>query len=83
MVNKTHIVSVGNSVNMYKVFSGQVGGVELVHEVVGVGVLVGVLLGGGRDLRHPATYAKMCVFIFLNRVLFFFYSFAGTTLCKQ
>ena len=43
---------------MYKVFSGQVGGVELVHEVVGVGVLVGVLLGGGRDLLHAVIYAK-------------------------
>ena len=53
----THIATVGSWINIYHDFSGQVGGVELGHEVVVVAVLVGVLLGVRRDLLHVVIYA--------------------------
>ena len=59
-------------------FSGHVGGVQVVLEVVGVAVLVGVLLRDVRDLLHAVKYAKKLSVIFRNRVLFFFNSFAVT-----
>ena len=55
--NEVHIAIVGSWIDIYHVFSDKVGGVELGHEVVGVGVLVGVLLGGDRDLLHAVIYA--------------------------
>ena len=58
MQNDTHIATYGSRMNIHQVFSGQVGGVELGHEVVGVGVLVGALLVGGRYLLHVVTYAE-------------------------
>ena len=57
MHNIAHIATYGTWIDVYQVFSGQVGVVELGHEVVGVGVLVGVLLGGDRDLLHAVIYA--------------------------
>ena len=57
MNNIAHITTLGTSIDVYQVFSGQVGGVELGHEVVVVCVLVGVLLVGGRDLLHAVIYA--------------------------
>ena len=57
MDNTAHIATVGSWINVYHVFSGQVGGVELGHEVVRVGVIVGVLLGGDRDLLHAVIHA--------------------------
>ena len=65
--------------NIHQVFSGHTGGAELVHVVVLVAVLVGVLLGGGRDLLHAVIYAKKLPGIFQNRVLFFFHFFARTS----
>ena len=57
MHNIAHIATYGTWIDVYQVFSGQVGVVELGHEVVGVGVLVGVLLGEDRDLFHAVIYA--------------------------
>ena len=57
MHNNTLIATVGSWINIYHAFSGQVGGVELGHEVMVVAVLVGVLLVGGRDLLHAVIYA--------------------------
>ena len=47
-----YIDTVRSSMNIDNAFSGHVGGVELVHEVVLVGVLVVVLLREGRDPLH-------------------------------
>ena len=83
MLNEALIVTVESNINIDNVFSGHVGSVEHVHEAVGVGVHVGVLLRGGRDLLRVVIYDKKLSVLFPNRVLFFFYSFAGTAPCKQ
>ena len=57
MVIALHNVRVGTNLNINHAFSGHVEGVELEHDVVGVGVLVAVLLGGGGDLLHAVIYA--------------------------
>ena len=59
-------------------FSGHVGGVVVVLEVVGVAVLVAVLLREVRDLLHAVKYAKKLSVTFRNRVLFFSNFFART-----
>ena len=69
---------VGSSMDSDNSFSGHVGGVLVMLEVVGVVVLVGVLLREVRDLLHAVKYAKKLSVIFRNRVLFFFNFFART-----
>ena len=75
-------MTVESNINIDNVFSGHVGSVEHVHEAVGVGVHVGVLLRGGRDLLRVVIYDKKLSVLFPNRVLFFFYSLARIALCK-
>ena len=57
MLNEMPNVKVGTNMNIYHPFSGHVEGVELKHDVVGVGVVVAVLLGGGGYLLHAVVYA--------------------------
>ena len=66
------------TLNIEHIILGHVGGVELVHGVVLVAVLLLVLLRGGRDVLHALIYAKKLSVVFPNRVLFFFYFFART-----
>ena len=49
--------TLGLKFNIYHAFSGHVEDEELEHDVVVVGVLVDVLLGGGGDLLHAVRYA--------------------------
>ena len=64
--------------NMCHVFSVKSEGVELMHEVVLVGVLVVVLLHAEHVLRHAVIYAKKLSLISWKRVLFLFGFFAET-----
>ena len=63
---------------MYHVFSVKSEGVELVHEVILVGVLVTVLLHVEHELLHSVIYGKKYSFISWKRVLFLSYFFAKT-----
>ena len=78
MAIEMHIAKVGSSRDIDQPFSGPVGDIELVDEVVLVAVLVLVLLREGRKLLHAVLYVKKLSVIFPNRVLFFFYFFART-----
>ena len=66
MLNRSHILTAESTINVDNVFSGHVGGVEHVHEAIGVGVLVSVLLREGRDLLHVVICDKKFSVIFPN-----------------
>ena len=73
---KRYFDKIRSSLRVCHVFPAEVAALELVLEVVVVGVLAVVLLRERHDLLHVATYVKKYLSINQKRVLFFSCFFA-------